>query len=361
MTSPLLDEKACGNGRRLNTFNSSDQVWYFAYGSNMSSETFQSKRGIAPLDTAPVRVPGWTLTFDIYGLPYSEPAFLSISRINQVSSAGAQPAWMATSSPPVVHGTAYLVSRRDYVSIIGSEGGGSAYSELEVLAERVPDVREVEGVRRVETTLKVMTLVRAYGPTIPRLPSRRYKVRGSLSLFHSLHFHFPERIPLFRANNGRTPGHFGARCYGSPATGGVPNIRSTAAVLRGAQVRPAVDRRVSVFDSVDAGHEPGRAADKSHCECGWVRELSDLGPTDCAVDSPSHVVPSRLCTFEGLGQRRWIGSEFGAGCNGEGRSSPHMSVMHNDGVRTEAMKNYSTYKTEILQMFCVTITLSLFP
>lgn len=206
MSSPLLDEKACENGRRLNTFNSSDKVWYFAYGSNMSTETFQSHRGIVPLEAVPVRVPGWTLTFDIYGLPYSEPAFSSISRIEQVSGTGAQSAWMAASETPVVHGTAYLVSCEDYVSIIASEAGGSAYSELEVLAERVHDGGGIDDVRGAETTLRVMTLVRAYGPTIPRLPSKRYKVCTSLSLSLSLsrspQSHPSETIPPAYANNG---------------------------------------------------------------------------------------------------------------------------------------------------------------
>jgi hypothetical protein len=153
----------------------SDSVWYFAYGSNMNSETFQSHRGIVPMEAVPVRVPGWTLTFDIYGIPYQEPAFSSISRIEQVFSTEDQ-STCTTFPPPVVHGTAYLVSCKDYVSIIGSEGGGSAYDEVKVLAERIPGASGIEDVDGAKMTLSVMTLTRAYGPTIPRLPSKRYKV-----------------------------------------------------------------------------------------------------------------------------------------------------------------------------------------
>ncbi|KAH8703008.1 hypothetical protein GQ44DRAFT_831630 [Phaeosphaeriaceae sp. PMI808] len=174
MNWPILHEKLHENDKQNKIPRSSDKVWYFAYGSNMSSETFQSHRGIVPLQAIPVRIPGWTLTFDIYGIPYQEPSFSSISRIEQVSGAREQWAW-ATPSLPVVHGTAYLVSCEDYVSIIGSEGGGSAYEEVELLAERVPGVRGIDTVDGGNMTMHVMTLTRAYGPTIPRLPSKRYK------------------------------------------------------------------------------------------------------------------------------------------------------------------------------------------
>ena len=53
-------------------------VWYLAYGSNMSRAKFTGSRGIVPKATARVRVPGWVLAFNIPGLPYSEPAFTSI-------------------------------------------------------------------------------------------------------------------------------------------------------------------------------------------------------------------------------------------------------------------------------------------
>ncbi|UKZ45836.1 hypothetical protein TrVGV298_000029 [Trichoderma virens] len=102
-----------------------DHVWYFAYGSNLSSEIFRAHRGIQPLEAIPVRLPGWSLTFDIYGVPYQEPAFLSISVA--VASTGKNSNGVAL---PDVHGTAYLVDRKAYYSIIASEGGGTAYEEI---------------------------------------------------------------------------------------------------------------------------------------------------------------------------------------------------------------------------------------
>ncbi|PGH15376.1 hypothetical protein AJ80_05560 [Polytolypa hystricis UAMH7299] len=167
--------------QRLGDEDGENNIWYLGYGSNMNSETFRSHRGIAPLKEMPVRVPGWVLTFDIYGVPYQEPAFSSIT---PVTPAGTLAEYAPGNAPPPVHGTAYLLTKEDYISVIGSEGGGIAYDEVEVLAEPVsPDlggtVTEARngGVvsNRTDSALfKVMTLTRAYGPTVPRSPSKRY-------------------------------------------------------------------------------------------------------------------------------------------------------------------------------------------
>lgn len=39
-------------------------VWYFAYGSNMQSDTFRGRRGIEWRQAVPVRAPGWRLALD---------------------------------------------------------------------------------------------------------------------------------------------------------------------------------------------------------------------------------------------------------------------------------------------------------
>jgi hypothetical protein len=46
-------------------------VWYFAYGSNMQTATFQGRRGVAFVRALPVRAPGWRLVLD-------KPAMLSL-------------------------------------------------------------------------------------------------------------------------------------------------------------------------------------------------------------------------------------------------------------------------------------------
>ncbi|KAJ5190096.1 hypothetical protein N7472_009110 [Penicillium cf. griseofulvum] len=149
----------------------SNTIWYFAYGSNLTSETFRAHRGITPLAAISVRVPGWMLVFDIYGIPYSEPAFASILPI-QFHDNGAAEKTLA------VHGTAYLLDRESFVSVVASEGGGTAYDEVEVLAVPVSHQHSDGPINSTpDQTFSVTTLIRAYGPTRARCPSRRYQWR----------------------------------------------------------------------------------------------------------------------------------------------------------------------------------------
>ncbi|KAI1934438.1 hypothetical protein LOZ66_005906 [Ophidiomyces ophidiicola] len=190
--SPTQDDQQLLLSEKLQIDNEADgRVWYFAYGSNMNSETFTAHRGIKPLATVPVRIPGWMLSFDIYGMPYQEPSFSSISQIPPRAEKSVQAAAPASAevAPPPVHGTAYLVSHEDYISIIGSEGGGIAYDEIEVLAQSV--TQDGDNEMPIRSPFKVMTLVRAYGPTVPRHPSKRYLVWVHVSFMILLLAHTP--------------------------------------------------------------------------------------------------------------------------------------------------------------------------
>ncbi|THC96839.1 hypothetical protein EYZ11_003663 [Aspergillus tanneri] len=100
-----------------------EKLWYFGFGSNLKTSIMRS-RGIEVLDVKTVRVPGYILTFDVFGLPYSEPAMASISRYAVDTNGDAAP------DPPTVHGVAYLLSRADLLRLIGTEGGGVAYREI---------------------------------------------------------------------------------------------------------------------------------------------------------------------------------------------------------------------------------------
>ncbi|KAI1917597.1 hypothetical protein LOZ53_006195 [Ophidiomyces ophidiicola] len=204
--NPTQDDQQLLLSEKLQIDNEADgRVWYFAYGSNMNSETFTAHRGIKPLATVPVRIPGWMLSFDIYGMPYQEPSFSSISQIPPRVEKFVQAAASASAevAPPPVHGTAYLVSHEDYISIIGSEGGGIAYDEIEVLAQSV--TQDGDNKMPIRSPFKVMTLVRAYGPTVPRHPSKRYLdllIEGS----HEAHLpstyeSFLYSIPSYQAPN----------------------------------------------------------------------------------------------------------------------------------------------------------------
>jgi hypothetical protein len=56
----------CKMGPLVKSIWNGPPVWYFAYGSNMKSESME-KRAITPLDAKAVNVPGFYLNFDIFG------------------------------------------------------------------------------------------------------------------------------------------------------------------------------------------------------------------------------------------------------------------------------------------------------
>ena len=100
-------------------------VWYFAYGSNMAS-TVMNRRGVTPLRAHNAIGPSHVLVFDVFGVPYSEPAMAGIARRPYDSD-----------SPPV-HGVAYLLAETDYTRILVSEGAGVGYREVGIQLRLLP-------------------------------------------------------------------------------------------------------------------------------------------------------------------------------------------------------------------------------
>lgn len=156
--------------------------WYFAYGSNMKSSVM-ANRGIVPLQTKTVVVPTHCLTFDIFGIPYHEPSFASIAELAQVDK-GQQfndSAGPATMIPPV-HGVAYLLSHKDFHSLVISEGGGVAYDEIEaeayILGEGRHNTRAFTSQRRGKIVVHSLTAKYPWRPN--GSPSARYMVSSSL-------------------------------------------------------------------------------------------------------------------------------------------------------------------------------------
>ncbi|KAI1421996.1 hypothetical protein F5Y12DRAFT_661373 [Xylaria sp. FL1777] len=136
-----------------------ENVWYLAYGSNMSTEKFIKGRGIVPLDTATVTVPGWVLSMDSAGVPYSEPSYASISPVDPHRN-----------SMQLV-GTAYKLTPKKYTEVLASEGGGIAYAEVEVRAHALSHDDEKSSIKAV-SSFSVRSLV-----TVMRhraRPSSRY-------------------------------------------------------------------------------------------------------------------------------------------------------------------------------------------
>jgi hypothetical protein len=120
-----------------------DTVLYLAYGSNLSAETFRGKRGIRPLSQVNVLVPELVVTFNLPGVPYSEPCFAN-TRYRQLDPAA--PADTSEKDklllqPSDYHkdrwqkglvGVVYEVTKADYAHIIATEGGGAGYQDVVV-------------------------------------------------------------------------------------------------------------------------------------------------------------------------------------------------------------------------------------
>ncbi|KAI6086514.1 hypothetical protein F4821DRAFT_238415 [Hypoxylon rubiginosum] len=139
-----------------------EKVWYFAYGSNMSSAKFTGGRGIEPIDVARVRIPGWALTMEIPGMPYSEPSFSSIApRRDTDAEKGI--------SFDVI-GVAYLITQEQYRRVISSEGGGIAYRDICLVGEPVDE----DDRAKVGYQIMLRTLGTAMLRHPPPVPSQRY-------------------------------------------------------------------------------------------------------------------------------------------------------------------------------------------
>ncbi|KAI4288946.1 MAG: hypothetical protein L6R35_001784 [Caloplaca aegaea] len=152
--------------------------WYFAYGSNMQSSVMQG-RGLTILAAEMVKIPSHQLSFDVFGMPYSEPAMASICL------AGSQRRPPEQASNPPVHGMAFLLSQADYVRLLVSEGAGTAYEDVELDATSS------------DTTLRVHTLVARYPfrADNPPRPSARYMsllIEGAAE--HSLPMEYQEYL-----------------------------------------------------------------------------------------------------------------------------------------------------------------------
>ncbi|KAK7530981.1 gliotoxin biosynthesis protein GliK [Phyllosticta citribraziliensis] len=144
----------------MGTTKSATGVWYFAYGSNMSRAKFIDSRGIQPIKTARARVPGWKLTTEIPGTPYTEPAYTSIRPITGTDDAKARE----------VVGVAYLITTEQYIHLVASEGGGIAYADIALPAVPVDAIDEA--MTGPSFTIRTLGTIMQRDP--PAVPSQRY-------------------------------------------------------------------------------------------------------------------------------------------------------------------------------------------
>ncbi|KAL8700765.1 MAG: hypothetical protein Q9224_000814 [Gallowayella concinna] len=122
---------------------SKDQTYlYLAYGSNLSASTFRGVRGIRPLAALNVLVPELVMTFDLPGLPYTEPCFANTAYRTSPSTTSAQLTESIDEKTPILPtysnphwnkgmvGVVYEVTPSDYAHIIATEGGGASYQDV---------------------------------------------------------------------------------------------------------------------------------------------------------------------------------------------------------------------------------------
>ncbi|KAF5701455.1 microsomal dipeptidase precursor [Fusarium mundagurra] len=128
----------------------------------MASTTLK-RRQLSPKDSRHVFVPSHVLCFDMFGVPYMEPAMVGIRERTPVDD---------TKATPSVHGMAYLLSREEYHRLIVSEGAGAAYVEMELMARACSIGVTARGASCEE--IPVLTLMARFPFRPEALPSVRY-------------------------------------------------------------------------------------------------------------------------------------------------------------------------------------------
>ena len=149
-----LDIPLLTNQRAFQPESERKTILYLAYGSNLAAETFRGRRGIKPLSQVNVVVPELRMTFDLPGIPYTEPCFANTAKRDpySVPAASTYPTDGSMlidkiSILPLHHpansadyhknrwkkglvGVVYEVTPADYAHIIATEGGGASYHDI---------------------------------------------------------------------------------------------------------------------------------------------------------------------------------------------------------------------------------------
>lgn len=151
---------------------------YLAYGSNLCHETFQGRRGIKPLSWLGVVVPELRMTFDLPGVPYSEPCFANSALRKPAHPDNAPPAsekTLVTHHPSGTDyhkdrwrkgmvGVVYEVTPSDYAHIIATEGGGSSYQDILIACHALSSADATVPSHPTSAPFKAHTL---FAPAVP--------------------------------------------------------------------------------------------------------------------------------------------------------------------------------------------------
>lgn len=159
-TEPTASETTALLYKTKFELNDKGTVNYLAYGSNMSKETFRGMRGINPLSALSVHVPSLDLTFDLPGMPYSEPCFAN-SRHRDPSAPPRKSPYHKDRWQKGMIGVVYEVTIDDFYKIIKTEGGGVGYQDVMVEAFVLPGGATTldEGLHKNGTPIRTHTLL----------------------------------------------------------------------------------------------------------------------------------------------------------------------------------------------------------
>ncbi|PVH95711.1 hypothetical protein DM02DRAFT_570753, partial [Periconia macrospinosa] len=160
-------------------------VLYLAYGSNLCNETFRGARGIKPLSQINVLVPSLRLTFDLPGVPYTEPCFAnSAVRDPSPSATPSSTSRRGRRRRPRYHkdrwhkgmvGCVYEVTASDYAHIIATEGGGASYEDILVDCYPLPPAADTVPTHPTTQPFKAHTLFAPVNPPTASSTSRFHR------------------------------------------------------------------------------------------------------------------------------------------------------------------------------------------
>nr|QPI70974.1 Glutamylcyclotransferase [Chaetomium cochliodes] len=145
-------------------------LWYLGYGSNMRSASMAG-RNVTPLATKVVTVPTHYVTFDVFGIPYTEPCYASIEQFPDGESGQLHLVHRgeAPVTVPPLCGIAHHLTSSDFHRLLVTEGSGVVYDVVEVEAYELDDRGRATGASFPAYTLKAKFPQRPSG-----IPSARY-------------------------------------------------------------------------------------------------------------------------------------------------------------------------------------------
>ena len=182
---------------------SGETVLYLGYGSNMSAETFRGRRNIQPISQTNALAPELALTFDLPGVPYSEPCFANTRYRHPVEGSEKNvlhPPYHKDQWSKGLVGIVYEITKADFAHVIATEGGGASYQDILVDCYALEeDAREKVPMEPRGATFKAHTLFSPPGFSRPdpsyAQPSPRYlKLITDGAEEHNLPYEYQEYL-----------------------------------------------------------------------------------------------------------------------------------------------------------------------